>query len=522
MSDRRTATSLTRQLAKDEDGASQPVPQTHSQIIDLVSRGRKIDIILEVAKAMGSARNLEVLLDLVTEAARQVGEADRCTLYIHDSEAGELWAKIAHGVDGDTIRLAIGKGIAGYVAESRKALVIPDAYADPRFNQEVDKSTGYRTRNIMCVPMLDNDGEVTGVIQLLNKRENLAFNEEDQELLMALGGQAAVAVENAILHQDIEQLFAGFIKASVYAIEARDPTTSGHSERVAELTVGIARNIERVDTGPYADVRVGDDVLRELRYAALLHDFGKVGVREHVLLKAQKLYPQQFDNIRQRMEYARRTIEYTNMCKRYELVAAKGAQPVREKLRELDAELQRELTQLDEFMELIITCNKPTVLEEGNFSRLQDIAVAEYVDGQGQKRKLLLPDELVCLSIPRGSLNQEERQEIESHVTFTYRFLSRIPWTRDLKNVPSIAYAHHEKLNGGGYPRSLNAERIPMQSRIMTIADIYDALTASDRPYKKAVPHPKALDILHSDAKRGALDKDLLQIFIDAEVYKVV
>ncbi len=499
-----------------------PLPSTRSQVFDLVSRSNKINIVLDVAKAMGSVRSLDELLDLIADASRRVVDADRCTLWIHDHEKGELWAKVAHGVDSEKIRLPVGKGIAGHVARTRSTLVIPDAYVDSRFNPEFDKNTGYRTRNILCVPMLDNEGAVTGVIQVLNKHDAKDFDAEDQELLLALGGQAAVSVENAILHQNIEQLLASFIKASVYAIEARDPTTSGHSERVAELTVGIAESIERETQGPYVGIVFGEDAVRELRYAALLHDFGKVGVREHVLLKANKLYPQQFTILSQRFDFVRRTLQYNAMAKKFELVKAAGESAVKDALAELDAETQTALDEIDKLFELVVTCNRPTVLEEGNFERLRELAEYSFRDMKGTRRQLLEPEEVMTLSIPRGSLNEDERKEIESHVTFTYRFLSRISWTADLKNVPTIAYTHHEKLNGSGYPRQLPADDIPLQARIMTIADIYDALTASDRPYKKAVPRDKALDILHSDANRGALDKDLLRIFIEAEVFKLV
>ncbi|MFH1809945.1 MAG: HD domain-containing phosphohydrolase [Pseudomonadota bacterium] len=498
------------------------IPSTQSQVIDLVGRANRVNIILDVAKAMGSARSLDELLDMIADASRRVASAERCSLFIHDREAGELWTKVAHGVEAELIRLPVGKGIAGHVARTRAPVVIPDAYADSRFNPEVDKQTGYRTRNILCVPMLDNEGAVTGVIQVLNKKDEQNFSDEDQELLLALGGQAAVSVENAILHQDIEKLFESFIKASVYAIEARDPTTSGHSERVAGLTVGIARNVERESTGPYVGIVFGEDALRELRYAALLHDFGKVGVREHVLIKANKLYPHEFDIVSQRFDFVRRSLELEALQRKFDLVKEHGLSAVADDVLQIDAECELALKRIDEFFDVVVSSNRPTVLSEGSFERLQELAAYSFRDFKGTSRPLLGPEEVMTLSIPRGSLNDDERREIESHVTYTFRFLSRIPWTRDLKNVPNIAYAHHEKLNGRGYPRSLPPDQIPVQARIMTIADIYDALTASDRPYKRAVPRDKALDILHDEAKHGAIDHDLLRIFIEAEVYKLV
>jgi HD-GYP domain-containing protein (c-di-GMP phosphodiesterase class II) len=402
------------------------------------------------------------------------------------------------------------------VAKTGEIINIPDAYADPRFNRQVDKDTGYHTRNILGVPMRYTTGEVTGVLQALNKKEGDGpFTSEDEELMMALGANAAAAIENAILYQEIDRLFEGFVKASVVAIEARDPTTSGHSERVALLTLGMAENIERVTTGPYAEVRFSTDQLRELRYAALLHDFGKVGVRENVLTKARKLYESELEIIETRFRslVAQRESEYMRAL----LQAVRNG---RELPPDYEVAMRTELGRLNDLLEFVRRCNMPTVLESGGFDRLREIANIDYVDHKGERGKLLSEKELQRLSIPRGSLDSDERREIESHVTHTFRFLSQIPWTRSLRRVPEIAYAHHEKLDGEGYPRQLIADQIPVQSRMMTIADIYDALTASDRPYKRAVPHDKALDILSDDAKVGRVDRTLLDVFIEAQIHK--
>jgi len=495
--------------------------ETVARNVELNRRNAKLNRILEVAKALGSIRELDGLLDRVLTEAKEVVEADRLSLFILDRERGELWTKIAQGLGSQEIRIPVGSGIAGAVAQSRQPLLIPDAYADPRFNRTVDLRTGYRTRNILTVPMLNTAGEVTGVIQALNKNQERDFTAEDQDLLMALGGQAAVAVENALLQQDIERLFEGFIRASVYAIEARDPTTSGHSERVAVLTVGIAEQLDRLTTGPYANVRLRTQEVRELRYAALLHDFGKVGVREHVLIKANKLYPQEYELLRQRFALARRSREMEHYKRKSDLVlSAQDMATARAMAASLEEGLQHELAELDGFLEFVAACNRPTVLEEGGFEKLSEIARRTWVDLGGETKPLLAADEVKNLSIPRGSLNADERREIESHVTHTFRFLCQIPWTRELRRVPEIAYAHHEKLDGKGYPRALTSDVIPVQSKMMTIADIYDALTASDRPYKRAVPHVKALDILRDEVRRGQVDPNLLDLFVETEVHK--
>ena len=488
-------------------------PDIHSPQ-DLAGRVEKLTSILDVAKAMAAARDLDLLLPLIIYEAAKVVDADRCTLFILDREQGELWSKVAQGAAHE-IRVKLGRGIAGSVAETGQVINIQDAYADSRFNRDVDATTGYRTRTILCVPMRDAQGEVTGVLQALNKHVGV-FTDEDSELLSALGGQAAGAIENALLHDEINRLFEGFVSASVVAIESRDPTTAGHSGRVAALTVGLASALEHESSGPYARVRFGAQDVQEMRYASLLHDFGKVGVREHVLVKAEKLYPQGLDVLRARFALARKDRQLKSAERRLEAARQDRLHAALER-EEVDR-LGAELKELDETLEFILACNRPTILPSGGFERLADLGRQNFRDERGVDHPLLMPREVERLSIPRGSLSPEERLEIESHVSHTFRFLSQIPWTRALKRVPDIAYAHHERLNGTGYPRKIPSETIPVQSKMMAISDVYDALTASDRPYKKAVPHPAALDILHQEAKGGLLDNELLRIFVEAEV----
>jgi HD-GYP domain-containing protein (c-di-GMP phosphodiesterase class II) len=481
---------------------------------ELAGRVSKLTSILDVAKAMAAARDLDLLLPLIIYEAAKVVDADRCTLFILDRERGELWSKVAQGASHE-IRVKLGKGIAGSVAETGQVINITDAYADTRFNRDVDAATGYRTRTILCVPMRDAQGEVTGVLQALNKHLGV-FTDEDSELLLALGGQAAGAIENALLHDEINRLFEGFVSASVVAIESRDPTTAGHSGRVASLTVGLAEALEHQSIGPYARVRFGIQDVQEMRYASLLHDFGKVGVREHVLVKAEKLYPQELDVLRARFALARKDRQLQSVAR--QLAASREGKLSAALDQDEAARLESDLRELDETLEFVLACNRPTILPSGGFERLADLGRTHFRDEREVERPLLVAREVERLSIPRGSLSAEERLEIESHVSHTFRFLSQIPWTRALKRVPDIAYAHHERLNGSGYPRKIPAETIPVQSKMMAISDVYDALTAADRPYKKAVPHPAALDILHQEAKGGMLDADLLRIFVEAEV----
>jgi HD-GYP domain-containing protein (c-di-GMP phosphodiesterase class II) len=487
----------------------------------LEQRLRKLTGILEAAQALVAERDLDRLLSLIVQSAASVVEADRCSLFLVDHQKNEIWSKIAQGVGMKEIRIPRGRGIAGAVAQTNVIVNIPDAYSDSRFNPDVDKQTGYHTSSILCVPMRSLEGEVVGVLQALNKQGGIPFDKDDEDLLMALGGQAAAAVNNALLHNEIEQLFEGFVRASVVAIEARDPTTAGHSDRVAALSLGLADVLPRAgnSAGRWKDQSLSQQERQELRYAALLHDFGKVGVRENVLVKANKLEPLELEGLRTRFDAILLQKELAAERRKVQALSELPRAKAKPVLTRIDQELVKTRAEVEASFEFILGCNKPTVLPEGTFDRLGLIADGHYRSPlSGERRPFLTEHEVIKLSIRKGSLTEAERREIESHVSHTYRFLMQIPWTRALRRVPDIAYGHHEKLTGKGYPRALAETEILLPTRMMTISDIYDALTASDRPYKKAIPREKAFEILSDEAKRGEVDGDLLKVFIEADV----
>jgi HD-GYP domain-containing protein (c-di-GMP phosphodiesterase class II) len=481
-------------------------------------RAEKLNSILEVVKAMAAQHNLDTLLPVILKEAARVVDSDRCSLFLIDQERNELWSRVAQGVGGE-IRLPLGQGIAGSVALTGVIVNIADAYSDTRFNRDFDVKNNYKTKSILCVPMRDTTGEVVGVLQALNALDE-KFDAEDEELLLALGGQAAQAIENVMLHEEISNLFEGFVQASVMAIEQRDPSTAGHSGRVAAYTVSLAQATELSTAGTYRGTRFTPDQLQEIRYASLLHDFGKIGVREPVLVKAEKLYPQELELLKQRFQLARKDRQLASMSRRLDTVKIRGEKYFSEIELEENERLHKELKELDEAFEFILQCNRPTVLAKGGFEKLSSLGQISYQDSYDKPVSLLTPNEVQMLSIQKGSLSATERKEIESHVTHTFRFLAQIPWTRSLKRVPEIAYMHHEKLDGKGYPRSVASNSIPVQSKMMAITDIYDALTASDRPYKKAVPHEMALDIIKKEADAGQLDKELFTVFVEADIAK--
>jgi HD-GYP domain-containing protein (c-di-GMP phosphodiesterase class II) len=346
----------------------------------------------------------------------------------------------------------------------------------------------------------------------------IPFTSVDEELVTSLASQAAVAYENTRLILEIKSLFDSFVRASVTAIESRDPTTSGHSGRVAILTVGTAEKLDAIDAGPFRDVRFTKDQLQEIRYASLLHDFGKVGVREKVLIKGKKLYVGEMLVLKQRFAYIKRSLEAEHLRSKLDQVLAGRASP--ELLAQMDVAYEERQRDIDGLLRMVNQANEPTILEEESFRALMDLPGRTFADMEGNLQPFLTPNEVQALSIRRGSLSEKERREIESHVTHTFKFLSEIPWTGEFRRVPEIAYAHHEKLDGTGYPRRLAAVEIPIQSRMMTISDIFDALVAWDRPYKKSVPVEKALDILGEEASHGKLDRGLLGVFIEAKVFE--
>jgi response regulator RpfG family c-di-GMP phosphodiesterase len=315
------------------------------------------------------------------------------------------------------------------------------------------------------------------------------------------------------LKNDIERLFEGFVNASVTAIESRDPSTSGHSSRVADLTVGLAEAVNNTPNGTYGGLYFNPIQIREIRYASLLHDFGKVGVREQVLVKAKKIEGERLESIYQHLH--QRTLEAMrdNLLDTW----SKGRNFDHELVGALLAQQQEEARHL---MDLVRRSNEPTVLPQEVALELHLLQDLTYQHWTGDRRILIEPQDLDLLKIPKGSLSAPERDEIQSHVTHTYRFLSQIPWTSELAGVPEIAWAHHERLNGKGYPRQLKEPDIPVQSKLMAVTDVYDALTAADRPYKAAVSLERSLEILTQEASVNLLDTEVLRIFMEARIYE--
>jgi HD-GYP domain-containing protein (c-di-GMP phosphodiesterase class II) len=440
----------------------------------------RLSQLVDLVRSIGAERDLDVLLGKLMEAVtREVG-ADRTSLFLYDADTDELWSKVAQGLDSQEIRFPAGQGLAGHTARTGEILNIPDAYEDERFNREIDKKTGYRTKQVLCVPLRRRDGEVIGLVQALNKKADRPFDQEDVERLKTLASLAAVSVENALLHEENEELFENTVLTTAQAIEERDPATSGHVWRVASYSVNLAKAVHahNEEFGQVYD----RDRLRQLRYAGLLHDVGKIGVREAVLNKAKK-------------------------------VDGLGMPLIAERLRRLAAQAGQDFEGSDfqQADDLVQRANEPRPLSDEDKAGLEGL----------HEKRWITDEEFEALSIPRGTLTKKEWEDMRSHPDRSFRVLSLIRWPRRLSQVPELARDHHEKLTGDGYTRGLKGEEIPFDARIVAVADVYDALTANDRPYKRAIPHDRARGIMESMAGEGGLAPQLVDLFFGADCFEL-
>lgn len=465
----------------------------------------------EIGKAIAAETDLDTLLDKIVTGARELSQSDAASLYIVEKEAEEKKLRFAVtqnatvSVPFKAFTMPISTStMSGYVAATGMALRIPDVYTLPEgvpyaFSDAFDKKIGYRTKSMLVVPMENRGGETVGVLQLINKMDGagvIPYDDDDVDILSALAAQAGILIERAALYRSIERLLRGFVEAAAQAIESRDKTTSGHSKRIATYMVVLAKRMTKASDGPFALVRFTHDEIREIFYASLLHDIGKIGVREHVLLKADKVSPSKLESIQGRFYY------------------------LIEKARQAGDEAA--MASLAEDLAYIEKINKPGFLKDEDIARIDRIAKIPFTTPAGATRDLLNAEEHESFCVRKGNLTEAERKEIESHVWHSIEFLKRIPWTPDLSRVTEIAGSHHEKLNGKGYPFGLTGEKIPFEGKMMCIIDIFEALTALDRPYKPPMPVEKAIDILRMDAKAGALDPEILEYFVKERVWEVI
>ncbi|WP_082349183.1 MULTISPECIES: HD domain-containing phosphohydrolase [Planktothricoides] len=525
---------------------------------NIAARAEIVEKLLDIGSALSSTYDLGKLLNLILSKSREITCSDAGSVYLVDRSETipKLLFKVAQNDSLPSLSFAefalpiTKKSLAGYVAITGETLNLANAYDLPSdvpysLDRSFDHELGYYTRSVLVLPMQNQEGEIMGVLQLINRKKSWdllvtpengldvtqPYSDWEERILRSLASQAAISIERNDLQESIEKLFAGFVKASVQVIEARDPCTYGHSERVAELTVRLSQEANTVTSGVFSSLYFSDRQIQEIRYAALLHDFGKVGVPEAILVKQKKLYPRQLELVKHRFALAKRTLQFECAQNKFRYLVEhpdrrhrnhETSCPHCQDLFNLDAKLAQQLEQLDQYWEVLLEANEPRVLAEEPLARLKELSQYVYQDVDGQLKPLLTAEELEQLMVRKGNLTPAERFDIESHVTYTYEFLKQIPWTKDLKDVPTLAYGHHEKLDGSGYPLGLKADDIPPQTQMMTIADIYDALTAGDRPYKRGLPVETALKILHQEAAQKKINREFLLLFEQRQVFSVI
>ena len=499
--------------------------------------------LIDIGIALSAEKDISVLLELIVDSAREFTNADGGTLYLVSADENSLEFEI---VQTDSLNIRMGgktgeeinwppvplykedgspnkENVSADVAITKKLVNIPDVYDVEGFNFEgtrkFDESTGYRSQSMLVIPMLNHENEIIGVLQLINARdpdsdETIPFPDDDIDLTASVASQAAIALTNVRLIQDLKDLFDSFIKTIATAIDEKSPYTAGHITRVANLTMEIAHVVNKTKWGKYGNLTFNEDELEELRLAAWMHDVGKITTPEHVVDKSTKL-EKIFDRV-ELLQVRFDAIKYQAYSEWYEkkaeLIEAKGNDP--EEIKKLDEEYSGKISQIQTDAEFCIKANRPgEFMEDETIEHLVEISKKTFNLG-GETRHYLSEDELENLSIKRGTLNVSDRKIIENHAMMTLKMLNELPFSKKLKHVPAYAASHHEKLNGTGYPLKMKGEEISSQARIMAIADIFEALTAKDRPYKEPMMLSQAIKILGFMVKDDHIDGDFVEIFL--------
>ena len=500
---------------------------------------KEIKKLNQIGIALSSEINLEKLLELIVREAREFTRADAGSLYI--LEDGKLFFHVAQnqtlirrpdpppGFRPYPLPLS-RESVAGYVAITGEILNIENAYSLPEtvpysFNPDFDLRNDYVTRSMIVVPMKDREGQILGVLQLINAMDKITtatvFPKSVEDLVMSLASQAAVAIRNAKLIVDIKRLFEALIRYSVSAIDARSPHTAGHSRRVAAYSGAIALAINKQTTGPFADVFFTPEQTEELSYAAWLHDIGKIGVSERILDKKNRLSDEAMEAIVNRFELikALKLNRIHQAGHAGNISSPEGGKDgpddsISEEINKVEQEIEADLS-------FIQRVNRSNFLSDEDLATLEVIASKTYENLSGNMTPCISEKEFKHLSVRKGNLTAEEYEKIQTHVEFTHNIVKNIPFTRTLKNVPFFSATHHELLDGTGYPRGLKGDEIPLQSRILSVVDVFDALTAADRPYRRAISPEKGGEILKAEAEAGRLDKNIVNLFLDKELYKL-
>ncbi len=517
---------------------------------------RRLEHLNEIGAALSQEKDIDHLLEKILLAAKTITRAEGGTLYVLEpsDEGPQLRFAIMRnesmgiamgGTTGNPIPFypvhLYGKDgtpnnqmVAAYTALTGKTVNIADAYTEEGFDfsgtRNFDKKTGYRSKAFLTVPMKNHESETIGVLQLINSRDPATneigpFSHSDQRLGESLASQAAIALTNRQLINQLEELFESFIELINTAIDEKSPYTGGHCQRVPVLTMMLAEAVNETTEGPLGNFNMSENDRYELKIAGLLHDCGKVTTPVHVVDKATKLETI-FDRINlvdTRFEVLKRDLEIEMLKRKIEILRQTGLDEVaaRERLAQIDQTLRDGLRQLESDREFLRHCNvggevMPPEVQE----RVNRIGTGyKWIDVSGGTADFLTEDEIRNLTISRGTLTNKERETINHHIVATIKMLEALPWPKHLRNVPEYAGGHHERMDGKGYPRGLNRDQMSVQARVMGIADIFEALTAKDRPYKRGKTLSESLEILGNFKLNGHIDPDLFDVFVRRKVY---
>lgn len=504
-----------------------------------------------IGLALSKEKDMNRLLEMILLEAKRIANADAGTLYMMTEEQSLRFEILMTdsldfhmgGTSGKeipyySVKLYLEDGkpnntqISAYVGLTGETVNIPDAYEAEGFDfsgtKAFDKKTGYRSTSFLTVPLKNHENEIIGVLQLLNAQdpktgEIIPFSSEVQGLVEGLASQAAVAITNKNLIKDLENLFESFIKLIASAIDAKSPYTGGHCQRVPEIAMLLAKAVSRATEGPFADVHFSEPELYELKIAAWLHDAGKVATPEYVVDKATKLETiyDRIDTITTRFGILKRDQEIKFLKERLKLQRnlSLSDEERRRATGELRRRFKKRLNQIEDDLEFIRQINiGGEFMSPAKKERVQKIAAYRW-QPNGKRENFLSQDEVYNLCIDRGTLTAEERQVINDHIVVTIKMLEQLPYPKHLRNVPEFAGGHHEKMDGSGYPKGLTKDEMSLQAKIMAIADIYEALTARDRPYKKGKTLSQAMRILGFMRNDAHIDAQLLDVFIQEKIY---
>ena len=510
---------------------------------------RRLEQLNQIGAALSRERDIERLLENILEAAKALTGADAGTLYSMTPDGGALRFEIMRtdslgirqgGTTGQRVglpdlplRRADGSPndalVAAHAAIRERTVNIADVYAEAGFDfsgtRAFDQRTGYRSQSFLTVPMKNHEGAVIGVLQLINAIDPATgqvgpFSLEDQSLTESLASQAAIALSNRLLITQLETLFESFVKLINVAIDEKSPYTGGHCERVPQLTMMLAEAADATTTGPLAGFRMSERDRYELQMAGLLHDCGKITTPVHVVDKATKLQTiyDRIGLIDTRFEVLKRDAELDALRAQLALrpVQDAGAEAMAQ------AALQSELQALEADREFLRRCNHGSeAMQQADQLRVRVIGTQrQWRNPEGVQTSFLSAEEMENLTIRSGTLTQAERDTINYHIVATIKMLETLPWPRHLKNVPEYAGGHHERMDGKGYPRGLTRAQMSWQARMIGVADVFEALTAADRPYKSGMKLSQALGIMQRMVHNGHIDPDLFDVFVQGKVYQ--